>query len=148
MKSWHLRALGAGLDGLDLREHGVPQPGRREVLVRIHACSLNRREIAILQQGRYPLPITPGAVALCDGAGEVAALGEGATRAQVGDRVIASIFPHWQDGPFAADRAAQLGGSLDGLLAEYAVLPEDALVTIPPHLSYEEAATLPCAGAT
>ena len=74
MKSWHLLGLGAGLDGLQLRERDVPQPGAREVLVRVHACSLNYREISILKLGRYPLPVTPGAVALCDGAGEVAAL--------------------------------------------------------------------------
>jgi NADPH:quinone reductase-like Zn-dependent oxidoreductase len=148
MKSWHLSALGAGLDGLVLRHREIPQPGRREVLLRVHATSLNYREIAILKHGRYPLPVTAGAVALCDGAGEVVALGEGTSRAQVGDRAIASIFPHWMDGAFAADRAAQLGGSLDGLLAEYAVLPEEALVPIPEHLSYEEAATLPCAAVT
>jgi NADPH:quinone reductase-like Zn-dependent oxidoreductase len=149
MKRWHLKALGAGLvDGLVLQEGEVPQPGRREVLVRVHAASLNYREVAILQHGRYPLPVTPGAVALCDGAGEVVALGEGAGRVQPGQRVIASIFPHWIDGPFGADRAAQLGGSLDGMLAEYVVLPEEALVAVPAHLSYEEAATLPCAAVT
>lgn len=149
MKSWHLKGLGAGLhDGLELREREVPQPGRGEVLVRVHATSLNFREIAILQYGRYPLPVTPGAVALCDGAGEVVALGGGASRVRLGQRVVASIFPHWIDGPFGADRAAQLGGSLDGLLAEYAVLPEEALVAMPEHLSYAEAATLPCAAVT
>ena len=148
MKSWHLQGLGAGLDGLQLRERDVPQPGPGEVLVRVRACSLNYREISILKLGRYPLPITPGAVALCDGAGEVVALGEGASRAKVGERVIASIFPHWIDGPFGADRAAQLGGSLDGMLTEYAVVPEQALVPVPAHLDDQEAATLPCAAVT
>jgi hypothetical protein len=56
MKSWHFKGLGAGLDGLQLRERDIPQPGPREVLVRVHACSLNYREIAILKLGRYPLP--------------------------------------------------------------------------------------------
>jgi NADPH:quinone reductase-like Zn-dependent oxidoreductase len=149
MKSWHLQGLGAGLDGLLLRDdRDLPRPGKREVLVRVHATSLNFREVSILKLGRYPLPVTPGAVALCDGAGEVVELGEGATRWQPGARVIASIFPHWMDGPFGPERAAQLGGSLDGMLAEYVVLPEDALVPAPSHLSYEEAACLPCAGAT
>jgi NADPH:quinone reductase-like Zn-dependent oxidoreductase len=148
MKSWHLQSLGAGLDGLQLREHDVPQPGAREVLVRVHACALNYREISILKLGRYPLPITPGAVALCDGAGEVVALGEGVSRVKMGERVIASIFPHWIDGSFGTDRAAQLGGSLDGMLTEYAVLPEEALVSVPAHLDSLEAAALPCAAAT
>ena len=75
MKSWHLKAIGAGLDGLVRRDdRDIPQPGRREVLVRVRATSLNYREVSILKFGRYPLPVTPGAVALCDGAGEVAAL--------------------------------------------------------------------------
>ena len=147
MKSWHL-TMGAGLDGLALKEHEMPRPGPREVLVRVHAASLNYREISILKHGRYPLPVKPDGVALCDGAGEVVALGDGVSRAAVGDRVIASIFPHWIDGPFGLDRAAQLGGSLDGMLTEYAVLPEAALVPIPPQLSYEEAAALPCAAVT
>ena len=147
MRSWHM-TLGAGLDGLVLRERDVPRPGPREVLLRVHAASLNQREISILRHGRYPLPVNPDVVALCDGAGQVVETGAGASRFQAGDRVIAAIFPHWQDGPFGIDRAAQLGGSLDGMLAQYVVLPEDALVRIPAHLSYEEAATLPCAGVT
>jgi NADPH:quinone reductase-like Zn-dependent oxidoreductase len=148
MKSWHVDGLGVGLDGLVLRQREIPQPGWHEVLVRVHATSLNYREILILKYGRYPLPITPGAVALCDGACEVVALGQDAHRVKVGERVIASIFPHWMDGPFGGGNAPQLGGSLDGLLTEYAVLPEEALVAIPEHLSYEEAATLPCAAVT
>jgi NADPH:quinone reductase-like Zn-dependent oxidoreductase len=148
MKSWHLGGLGAGLDGLALRDRDIPRPGRGEALVRVRATSLNFREINILKHGRYPLPVTPGVVALCDGAGEVVEVGEGARRVNVGERVIASIFPQWMDGPFAADRAAQLGGSLDGMLAEYVVLPEEALLTLPGHLSYVEAATLPCAAVT
>ena len=148
MRSWHLEGLGAGLEGLHLREREVPRPGTREVLVRVRACSLNFREIGILQFGRYPLPVAPGAVALCDGAGEVVELGAGTSRWRVGERVVASIFPHWQDGPFGPERAAQLGGSLDGMLADYVVLPEDALVAIPAHLDDEEAATLPCAAVT
>ena len=148
MKSWHLNGSGVGLDGLSLRRREIPKPGRGEVLLRVHATSLNYREILILKYGRYPLPVKPDVVALCDGAGEIAALGEDTARVRVGDRVIASIFPHWMDGPFAGGSAPQLGGSLDGLLTEYAVLPEEALVPIPAHLSYEEAATLPCAAVT
>jgi len=147
MKSYHM-SMGAGLDGLVLRQHQTPRPGSNEVLLRVHAVSLNYRELMILQQGRYPLPVKPDVVGMCDGAGEVVKLGTEVTRAQLGDRVIASIFPRWIDGPFALARAAQLGGSMDGMLTEYAVLHEDALVAIPAHLSYEEAATLPCAAVT
>ncbi len=147
MKRWHM-TMGAGLDGLQQREHAVPTPGPGEVLVKVHAVSLNYREISILLKGRYPLPVKPDVVACSDGAGEVVALGAGVTRTQVGARVVASIFPHWHGGPFGFAVAAQLGGSLDGLLAEYAVLPEAALVPVPEHLSFDEAAALPCAGVT
>jgi NADPH:quinone reductase-like Zn-dependent oxidoreductase len=58
------------------------------------------------------------------------------------------MFPRWIDGPIAWEYAPQLGGSLDGMLAEYVVLNEEAVVHIPEHLSYEEAATLPCAAVT
>lgn len=147
MRSYHVRA-GGGLEGLTLREHPDPEPGRRQVLVRVRAVSLNARELMILIEGRYPLPLKPDLVAACDGAGEVVALGQGVTRAAVGDRVVASVFPRWQDGPFRMEVAEQLGGSLDGMLTEVAVLDEDALVPIPEHLSFQEAATLPCAAVT
>lgn len=147
MKSWHMH-MGGGLGGLRLAEHPEPRPGPGEALIRVRAVSLNARELSILVQGRYPLPVKPDVIAAADGAGVVAAVGEGVTRVAAGDRVVASIFPHWQDGPFRPERAAQLGGSLDGMLTEYAVLPEAALVRCPAHLSFEEAATLPCAGVT
>jgi NADPH:quinone reductase-like Zn-dependent oxidoreductase len=147
MRSFHVD-MGAGLDGLTLREHPDPRPGTRQVLVRVRAVSLNARELSILIHGRYPLPVKPDVIAACDGAGEVVEVGEGVTRAAVGDRVTASIFPRWMDGPFRTETSAQLGGSLDGMLTELAVLDEDALVPIPEHLSFEEAAALPCAGVT
>src|SRR6266508_5853625 len=143
MKSFHAN-LGAGIDGLSVREHDIPEPGPTEVLVQVHAASLSFRELMILR-GWYPLPVKPDVVPISDGAGEVIAVGERVTRAAVGDRVTASIFPRWIDGRFALEVAAQLGGSLDGMLTEYTLLGEDALVRIPDHLSYEEGATLPCA---
>src|SRR6266508_3735407 len=143
MKSFHAN-LGAGIDGLSVREHDIPEPGPTEVLVQVHAASLSFRELMILR-GWYPLPVKPDVVPISDGAGEVIAVGERVTHAAVGDRVIASIFPRWIDGRFALEVAAQLGGSLDGMLTEYTLLGEDALVRIPDHLSYEEGATLPCA---
>jgi NADPH:quinone reductase-like Zn-dependent oxidoreductase len=146
MKSYHL-TYGGGIDSLVLREDETPKPGLGEVLVRVRATSLNARELMILR-GDYPLPVKPDVVAVSDGAGEVAAIGEGVTRFKVGDRVAASLFPLWLDGPFSFDVAPQIGGSLDGMLTEFAVLNERALVLIPQHLSFEEAATLPCAGVT
>ncbi|WOB07962.1 NAD(P)-dependent alcohol dehydrogenase [Piscinibacter gummiphilus] len=147
MKRWHM-TMGGGLDGLRLREFEMPAPGPGEVLVKLHAVSLNYRELSILLKGRYPLPVKPDVVACSDGAGEVIEAGPGVGHWKAGMRVVASIFPHWHDGPFALARAAQLGGSIDGMLAPYVLLPEAALVPVPEHLSFEEAAALPCAGVT
>jgi NADPH:quinone reductase-like Zn-dependent oxidoreductase len=147
LKSYHVN-MGAGLDGLLIKEHDIPVPGPGEVLVRVRACSLNFRELMILVLGYYPLPIRPDVVPVSDGAGEVAAIGEGVTHTRVGDRVAGAIFPHWNNGPFEQHRSDQLGGSLDGMLTEYALLPEEGIVHIPDHLSFEEAATLPCAAVT
>ena len=84
---------------------------------------------------------------MSDGAGEVVAVGEGVTRVAVGDRVAATYFPRWRDGRFALEMVTeQFGCTRDGMLAEFAVADQEALVTIPAHLSYEEASTLPCAG--
>ncbi|MES2936322.1 MAG: NAD(P)-dependent alcohol dehydrogenase [Pseudomonadota bacterium] len=140
--------MGAGLGGLRREEAQRPRPGPGEVLVAVRAVSLNYREIAILVHGRYPLPVKPDVVAVSDGAGEVVELGQGVDRVRAGDRVMASIFPQWADGPFRMAVIAQLGGSLDGMLSEYVCLPQEALVRVPAHLGWEEAATLPCAALT
>ncbi|MBO9728470.1 MAG: NAD(P)-dependent alcohol dehydrogenase [Chitinophaga sp.] len=146
MKSYHIN-LGAGLEGLTLKEQAIPVPGPREVLIRVKASSLNYREIMILK-GFYPLPVKTDVIPLCDGAGEVVAVGSAVTTLKTGDRVMAQVFPEWQDGAFSMEYATQLGGSKDGMLAEYVVLPEQALLLMPPHLSYTEAAAIPCAGLT
>ncbi len=67
---------------------------------------------------------------------------------RVGERVAGTVFPSWQDGPFGIQHLPQLGGSLDGMLTELALIDETALVSVPEHLSFEEAATLPCAAVT
>jgi len=146
MRSYHASS-GAGLSGLVLREHERPKPGSREVLVRVRANSLNFRELSVLA-GTYPLPVKPDVVMCADGAGEVVELGPGVSRVKLGDRVAAAMFPRWIDGPFSWEVSPQLGGSLDGMLSEFVVLGEEAVLRIPDHLSFEEAATLPCAAVT
>lgn len=148
MKSYHAQK-GAGLASLRVKEHAVPVPGPYEVLVQVRASALNYRDLAILW-GTYPLPIKPDGVPLADGAGEVVAIGASVTRVKIGDRVMATPLPEWIDEPFFPgwDSAAQIGGSLDGLLTEYALLHEEWVVPIPDHLSFEEAAALPTAGVT
>jgi NADPH:quinone reductase-like Zn-dependent oxidoreductase len=104
----------------------------------------------MMRAGRYGAGATEdGGIPLSDGAGEVVAVGEDVTRFQVGDRVAASFHQAWIDG--RATRAyvsAHLGGAIDGMLADHVVLAEQGLVHVPEHLSWEEAATLPCAGVT
>jgi NADPH:quinone reductase-like Zn-dependent oxidoreductase len=79
----------------------------------------------------------------------VVAVGERTSRFAVGDRVIGCFHPRWFGGPIKPDYLSdRLGANLDGMLAEYAVVNEEAVVAIPGDLSFEEAATLPCAGVT
>src|SRR6202171_6531931 len=126
----------------------TPKPGPRQVLIKIAACSLNYRDLAIAL-GTYRMPTKPNLVPLSDGAGEVVEIGTGVTRVKVGDRVAGCFFQRWSGGePSPNVQANALGGSIDGMLAEFVVLEEEGVVKVPPHLSVEEGATLPCAGVT
>ncbi len=126
----------------------VRQPGTHEVLVRVHAVSLNRRD-AYVKLGQYPGPKPATLVPLSDGAGEVVATGAGVTRVRTGDRVAAIFFPQWLEGrPRPEYMGSALGGGVDGMLSQYVTLNENAWVKLPEYLSWEEAATLPCAGVT
>ena len=136
--------------GYNLEMKTVPVPGitAGEILVRVHATSLNRRDVFMLQ-GTYPGRDASGHVPLSDGAGEVIAIGKDVTEFKVGDRVAGTFFTNWRDGKFSpAALASARGGEVSGMLSELIVASEDSLVKIPDNLSYEEAATLPCAGVT
>jgi NADPH:quinone reductase-like Zn-dependent oxidoreductase len=88
-------------------------------------------------------------VPLSDGAGEVVEIGPAVLRVKVGDRVAGNFFQRWPGGESSAEvHGSALGGGIDGMLADYALLEEDGVVKIPPHLSFEEGAALPCAGVT
>ena len=118
------------------------------VLIKVHAVSLNYRDLMMVK-GLYNPKMTLPRIPCSDGAGEVVAIGEGITRVRVGDRVCGIFMQRWLDGPLTAPKSkAALGGDVDGMLAEYVLLNQDGLVHFPDHLSYEEAATLPCAGVT
>jgi NADPH:quinone reductase-like Zn-dependent oxidoreductase len=136
------------VDGIVLRLSDAPRPWLREVLMRVRASSLNYRDLMVLKGGgRGPTKL--GVVPLSDGAGEVVAIGDGVTRVKVGDRIAGTFHPRWFGGPIRPDYLTdRLGANLDGMLAEYAVLSEEALVRVPSHLTFEEAATLPCAAVT
>jgi len=137
-----------GFEGLRLAERPTPKPGPRQVVVRMHAASFNWRDMMILKGGYMrgiPLPRIP----LSDGAGEVVECGAEVTRVKPGDRVCSTFFQTWITGPvFAEAQDAALGGTAEGVLSEYVVLEGEGVIKFPAHLSYEEAATLPCAALT
>jgi NADPH:quinone reductase-like Zn-dependent oxidoreductase len=149
MKAYELDLSKKGFRAIRAVERRQPEPGPGQVLVRMHAWALNFRDLLIIN---HLYPVAPSAVSLTplsDGAGEVSAIGAGVTRFRVGDQVIASFFQGWIDGPLTYPAmSTSLGGAVEGVLAEYVVLSEEGLVKVPPGLSFEEAATLPCAGVT
>ena len=137
-----------GIDTLTLADRPSPEPGHGEVLVRMRASSVNYRDLVTVEDPG-PRNISYPRVPNSDGAGEVVAVGPGVTEFAPGDRVAGCFFRRWVDGPITARAmASALGGALDGVLAEEVVFPADGVVRIPDHLSYEQAATLPCAGLT
>lgn len=147
MKSWVIDSA-FGFANLKIVERAEPKPAFGQIVVRVRAVSLNFRDLLVIK-GMYnpkmPLPRVP----CSDGAGEVIAVGDGVSRVKVGDRVAGIFHQKWLAGGIheAAARSA-LGGEIDGMAAEQVVLSEDGVVSIPPHLSFEEAATLPCAAVT
>lgn len=146
MRSYRLQGFG-GTESLAMRDEARTEPKPHEIVVRVRAASLNRRDTMILG-GTYPLPARQGIVPLSDGAGDVVAIGDAVTRFAVGDRVTGSYFARWIDGRINAGLIDQLGCTLDGMLTEFAVLDEQWAARLPDHLSWHEAATLTCAGVT
>lgn len=146
MNLFELQAF--GLDHLKRTDRLAPEPGADEVMIRLRAVSLNYRDL-LLVQGKYNPHLKLPRVPLSDGAGEVVAVGAEVTAWKPGDRVVVPFFPAWLDGKLSAAKSASaLGGDVDGLLREFATVRADALLPIPPHLSFEQAATLPCAAVT
>jgi NADPH:quinone reductase-like Zn-dependent oxidoreductase len=145
-KRYELRKSGQQLQ-LTLQELQRPSPGPDEVLVRVRAVSLNHRDLYVVQ-GVYP-GSREGRVPVSDGAGEVVAVGTNVKRFKAGDRVVGTFFERWVSGkPSAAAFRSARGGEADGMLAQFIVSHEEGLLKFPAHLSFEEAATLPCAGVT
>jgi NADPH:quinone reductase-like Zn-dependent oxidoreductase len=147
MKAFELTRF--GLEHLTPVELPEPPASAHDVVVRLRAASLNFRDL-LFARGVYNPKAQLPAIPLSDGAGEVVAVGDKVTRWKVGDRVCPLFFQGWLEGRRSAekDRTTLGAGELDGVLRELAAFPEHGLVRIPEHLSYEEAATLPCAAVT
>ncbi len=147
MRAWQIVSDG-GIGALALNELPPPEPGAGEILIKVQASSINYRDLSTVEDPvgrRLALPMTPNS----DAAGEVAAIGAGVEGVGVGDRVMSCFFQDWEAGPIsAAAMASALGGARPGVLAEYAVLDARGVVPVPEHLTWSEAATLPCAALT
>ena len=147
MKAYHITGT-HGLSSLKQVELPPPVPGPGQVRIRLRAVSLNYRDymnVCGIRGVTGPIPRIP----CSDGAGEIVALGDGVTEWQVGDRVVVPFMPTWLEDGFSEAHASQaLGGAVDGLLREEACITAASLLRIPDHLSFEEAATLPCAAVT
>lgn len=147
MKAVRLVTAG-GKASAELHGEPLPSPGRREVLIKVHAVSLNYRDTALLR-GEYRAETKEDVIPVSDGAGEVVAVGEDVARVQKGDRVAVGCSANWIGGPYIPEyRTGSVGFSIDGMLAEYVLFSEDAVVHLPDDMSYIEAASLPCAAVT
>ncbi len=149
MRAYEISEFGS-FDVLKAVEHERPRPGYGQVLVEFKAFSLNYRDLMTIRGAYNPrmkLPVVP----LSDGAGVVVELGDGVSRWKVGDRVCPIFMQEWIDGPIddLKGRSALAGSpKWNGVLREVGAFSEHGLVAIPDHLSFEEAATLPCAAVT
>lgn len=147
MKAYEIEQF--DIDKLRVVERETPRPDAGEVLVKMHAASLNYRDVMVVS-GTYNPRMKLPAIPFSDGAGEVIEIGEGVTTWSVGDRVCSTVIAGWIDGGPSADtaRTAIGAGGSDGVLSEYRVFDESSVVSVPEHLSFDEAATLPCAAVT
>ncbi len=147
MQQWRL--ANNGLEHLAQVAAPIPEPGPGEVRVKVTAVALNHRDLTVINDWTWPsFPLVLGS----DMAGVVDKLGSGDSPYQIGDRVISSFTPSWLDGKLTGLASGganlDLGGGLQGVLAEYIVLPVSGLVPAPTTLTDAEASTLTCAGLT
>lgn len=140
---------GWGFDHLRLSTRPDPRPGPGQVLLRMKAASLNYRDLVVPDRGYGQYTGTLPLIPISDGVGEVVEVGADTSRVKVGDRVCPVFMQRWIGGELNLERiTGSLGGPIDGVMADFMVLPEDGVSIVPAHLTAEQAATLPCAALT
>jgi len=136
----------AGLDSIELGEAEDRAPGPGEIKVRIHAASLNFRDL-LVATGFFP--VADGLIPLSDGAGDVVEVGEDVDEFRVGDAVVSTFHPNWLDGHIERSRLTNSpGGPADGMACETVTRPATHFTLAPKGLSHAQSATLTCAGVT
>jgi len=146
MRVWQIPSF--GIDSLELAEQSDKRPGPGEVEIAVRVVSFNYRDL-LMVKGLYNPKLKLPRIPCSDGAGEVVSVGEGVAAFKPGDRVAGIFMQNWIDGPATPVKVkGALGGDIDGMLAQSVILRETGLVSVPKHLSFEEAATLPCAAVT
>ncbi len=138
-----------GPEHIKLVERPDPKPGPGEIVIAMRATAINPRDLILTRKGygRHSgeLPLVP----LADGAGHVAAVGEGADKFRTGDLVCPIYNRYWLHGTAAAAFAGgSHGGPLDGTQQEKMLIPESAVVRAPSYMAAKQAATLPVAAVT
>ena len=137
---------GPSLESLETEERPDPDVSPGQILVRVHASSLNYHDLSVVM-GR--IKTAPGRIPMSDGAGEVIAVGDGVTRFRAGDHVMSTFFPLWHGGgPVPSTMVGVPGDHADGFAAELVAMPEGAFTRIPKGYNFTQAATLPCAALT
>ncbi|MCR8913399.1 NAD(P)-dependent alcohol dehydrogenase [Marinobacter panjinensis] len=136
-----------GLDKLQITNGPEPgEPGPGEVRVRIHASSLNFHDYAVVAGA---IPTDDGRVPMADGAGVVEAVGADVAEFRVGDHVVSTFFPQWENGPAPIDNFTTTpGDGIDGYARELVTGPARGFTLAPRGYSHAEAATLTTAGLT
>lgn len=142
-----IRVMDAGgLGSLKITDDAIADPGRGQVQVRWRATSLNFHDY-LVAMGQ--IPVSEGRIPMSDGAGEVIAIGDEVTDWQVGDPVMSTFFPLWNEGRATHKKMLAVAGeTVDGFAAECSNVNANTLTAIPQGYSFAEAATLPCAGVT
>ena len=134
-----------GLENLKLTDTENPSPKDNEVLLKVHASSLNYHDLMV---ALGLIPTEDKRVPLSDAAGEIIEAGKNVSKWVVGDKVMSMCFPNWVSGPPKYDLLSFIGDNQDGYATELISIPESAITKIPNNLNFKEAATLPCAGLT